>query len=256
MKSTATAGTAVATAILAVSLSACGGSGSTTDSVATGAQEADTRSGQGGSKAASGQPKRRAVSEGGKKTSRADASSPSAKKVQVKVSPLRVSGGGSKPFRSKGGDNSIQTYGNEGGETELAAAATALHDYYVAFAGDDWEKACSYMTKSLAESLERFGAQASGSKSTTCAESFAALYGARKRSGEVRHQLTEVDAASLRREGDQAFLIYHGTDYDSGGYYGVADLYSMPMRLEGGSWKVGLAIGSTMGIAKSLVKKR
>lgn len=179
-------------------------------------------------------------------------SASSTKTVKVKVAPLHVSGGGSQHFRTKGGDNSIQTYGEEAGETELAAAAQTLHAYLVAFASDDWTKACSYMDASLVENFERLSSQATGSSGTSCAEGFAALYGATERSAEVRHQLTEVDAASLRREGEQAFLVYHGTDYDTGSYYGVGDLYSMPMKQEGGEWKVGLVVGSTMGIAKSL----
>lgn len=254
MKNTARLTAAIATAVLAVGLSACGGSGSTTESAAT--SVSDTSSGaEGGSKAKAGGSQRKAVSESKAKANAGDAAS-SSPKVKVKVAPLRVSGGGSKPFQSKGGDNSIQTYGDEASDTELTEAAKALHDYLAAFARDDWQEACSHMTESLVKNFEQLGARAAGSKRTTCAEGFAALYGATKRSGEVRHQLTEVDAASLRREGEQAFLIYHGTDYDTGSYYGAADLYSMPMKLEGGEWKVGLVVGSTMGIAKALVKKK
>jgi hypothetical protein len=173
-------------------------------------------------------------------------------KVEVKVAQLHVSGGGSSHFNTKqGGDNSIQEFGGEADESELTEAAVTLHSYLVAFASDDWTKACSYMAKSLVENFKHLGAQA-GSNDSSCAEGFAALYGATARSAETRHQITEVDAASLRREGEQAFLVYHGTAYDTGSYYGVGDLYAIPMKQEEGRWKVGLVMGDTMGIARSL----
>lgn len=164
--------------------------------------------------------------------------------------PLKVSGGGAGQFETHGGDNSIQEYGEESSESELTEAAEALHGYLVAFASNDWQAACLYMAENLTRSLERFGAEAKGSKKMSCPELAAGLFGAVGRSSKERRELTEVDAGSLRREGDQAFLIYHGPEYDAGNYYGPSDVYAMPMKFEGDEWKVGAAIGNEMGIGR------
>lgn len=169
-----------------------------------------------------------------------------------KVVPLRVSGGGSAPLILKDGDNSIQEYGDEANESELTEAAEAVHSYYVAFSQDDWATACSYLSKGMKEGLEHLSARTKDGK-MSCEESSAGLY--RDRPSTERSELTKVDAVSLRREGDQAFLIYHGPEYDSGGSYGPADLYAMNLSFEDGGWKMGNAIGTTLGIPKSLVKE-
>jgi hypothetical protein len=85
----------------------------------------------------------------------------------------------------------------------------------------------------------------------SCEESSAEFY--RDRQSAERSELTKVDAVSLRREGDQGFLLYHGPEYDTGGSYGPADLYAMNLRFEDGGWKMGMATGTTQGIPKSLV---
>ena len=73
--------------------------------------------------------------------------------VEEVEGPLKVSGGGSEQFLIKGGDNSIQEYGEESGESELQEAAEQVHDFFVARAMGDWEKACSYLSKSMSEQL-------------------------------------------------------------------------------------------------------
>jgi hypothetical protein len=183
----------------------------------------------------------------------AGASAPKTKAKLVKnfkVVPLRVSGGGSSALIVKGGDNSIQEYGDEAGESELAEAAEAVHNYYVAFSQDDWATACSYLSKSIKEGFEQLSSRSGGDK-MSCEEISAGLY--RDRPSTERSELTKVDAISLRREGDQAFLLYHGPEYDTGGSYGPGDLYAMSLRFEDGGWKMGSATGTSMGIAKSLV---
>ena len=85
----------------------------------------------------------------------------------------------------------------------------------------------------------------------SCEEISAGFY--RDRPSTERSELTKVDAISLRREGDQAFLLYHGPEYDTGGSYGPGDLYAMSLRFEDGGWKMGSATGTSLGIAKSLV---
>lgn len=168
-----------------------------------------------------------------------------------KVIPLRVSGGGSAPLTVKGGDNSIQEFGEEASESELTEAAEAVHDYYVAFSQDDWATACSYLSKGLKEGMEHLSASTKDGK-MGCEEASASFY--RDRPSAERSELTRVDAVSLRREGDQGFLLYHGPEYDTGGSYGPGDLYAMNLRFEDEGWKMGIATGTTLGIPKSLVQ--
>jgi len=253
MKNTGTFTAAIATGALAVALSACGGSDPTTETATTSAQGASAGSSEKrGQQAKSGGSQRKAASEA--KAGGGEAAS-STSTVKVKVAPLRVSGGGSKPFRSKGGDNSIQTYGEESSETELAEAAEVLHRYFVAFAGANWKTACSYLAESVVQGFKQLAASGGGSTNKDCASIFAALSGV-DRSAQLRHELTEVDAYSLRREGDQAFLIYSGAEYDTGSAYGPSDLYAMVMKQEDGAWKVGLVSGNEMGIPRKLLKQK
>jgi hypothetical protein len=238
-------------------LTACGGSDSG-DST-SGTASSDEAAAKNGSLAAGNGARSGTTGRSDVKGDKGNGSSSSAKEEttakkasfkKFKVAPLRVSGGGSKQFISKGGDNSIQEYGEESGDTELTEAAEALHNYYVAFSHDDWATACSYLSKSVRSGLEQLSSRSEGGSKLSCPELSAKLYV--NRSSAARRELTIVDAVSLRREGDQAFLMYRGAEYDTGNAYGPSDLYAMTMRLEDGQWKMGLTVGTQLGIPKNL----
>jgi hypothetical protein len=150
--------------------------------------------------------------------------------------PLKVSGGGSEQFRSKGGDNSIQEFGSESDESELQEAAEVVHGFYVARAERQWDTACSYLSKSNIEQLEKLAAQAPKSAGADCAAVLEAF--TRPLPAAVEREITTVDAGSLRREGDQGFLIYYGAGHVK---------YAMPLKDEGGTWKVTALSGTTLG---------
>jgi hypothetical protein len=150
--------------------------------------------------------------------------------------PLKVSGGGSAQFRTKGGDNSIQEYGEESGESELQEAAEVVHGFYVARAEEQWSTACSYLSKSNIEQLEQLASQSPQFKGADCATVLKAF--TRPLSASVDREITTVDAGSLRREGEQGFLIYYGAGHVK---------YAMPLRDEGGTWKVTALSGTTLG---------
>jgi hypothetical protein len=150
--------------------------------------------------------------------------------------PLKVSGGGSEQFRTKGGDNSIQEFGEESGESELQEAAEAVHSFFVARALGDWTKACSYLSKSTSEQLEQLAASSTGLKDKGCApflEAFTSHV-----SASVWRETTAVEAGSLRQEGDQAFLIYYGPR---------KTVYAMPMKVEDGQFKAAALSGDELG---------
>jgi hypothetical protein len=151
------------------------------------------------------------------------------------ATPLAVSGGGSAQFRVKGGDNSIQEYGEESDESELQEAAEVVHGFYVARAQEEWSKACSYLAKSNIEQLEELGSQSPEFKGGGCAPILEAF--TRPLPPALQREITTVDAGSLRHEGEQGFLIYYGADHDT---------YAMPLRDEGDGWKVAALSGTTL----------
>jgi hypothetical protein len=150
--------------------------------------------------------------------------------------PLEVSGGGSEQFRSNGGDNSIQEFGEESDESELREAAEVVHSFYVARTEGQWDTACSYLAKSNVEQLEQLAAQSPQSKGADCAALLKAF--TRPLPAALEREITTVDAGSLRREGDQGFLIYYGARHQT---------YAMPLKEEGGSWKVTALSATTLG---------
>jgi hypothetical protein len=149
--------------------------------------------------------------------------------------PLKVSGGGSTQFRTKGGDNSIQEFGDEGDESELREAAEVVHGFYVSRASEEWDKACSYLAKSNIEQLEKLGSQSPQFKNAGCAPILKAF--TRPVPASVNREITTIDAGSLRHEGEQGFLIYYGAGHAT---------YAMPLKNEGGAWKVAALSGAAL----------
>jgi len=213
-----------ATGLLAFGASACGGgddsgttSGSATTSQNGGGSTATTQGGGSGGKGGGGG---ESAKPGGSGSSGA------------KVAPVRVSGGGSGQFRTPGGDNSIQNFGEEGDESELQAAAEAVHGFYVARAEEDWARACSYLAKSMVAQLEQLAQQAPQLKGKGCGAILHAF--TRPLPASARRESTVVDAGSLRIEGERAFLIYYGAG---------KTVYAISMAEQAGDWKVAALAG-------------
>jgi hypothetical protein len=152
------------------------------------------------------------------------------------LAPLRVPGGGSAQFRVKGGDNSVQEFGAEAGEAELREAAEAVHAFYVARVASEWSRACALLSEAQIESLEKFAAESPEVHGTGCPAALAAL--TKQASPSLARQLTTVDAAALRRESEQAFLIYTGPPGKT--------VYAMPLRREVGAWKLSALNGAVL----------
>jgi hypothetical protein len=213
---------ALTAAILAaVALGACGSSGSSTSSSenSTGTTTAPPASKQSGTEAGTN---------GSSQAGRQKAKAPDESSSKVETAPLKVSGGGSGQFRVKGGDNSIQDFGEESDESELEEAAASLHDFLVARAEQDWPTACSHLAKVVAQQLQQLASRSGKLSGAGCAGILAAL--TPPLPPKVQKESTIVDAGSLRSEGEQAFLIYRGAE---------AKVYAIPMKPEGGAWKVG-----------------
>jgi hypothetical protein len=225
-----------ATVFVALLLGACGSS----DSASTGGSTTAEVNAQGSGSAAGSEDRSGTQGEndaggGGSQQSSAGKSSTGFTAEEV-ATPLKVSGGGSEQFRFKGGDNSIQEFGEEGDESELQEAAEAVHSLFVARAVGDWAKACSYLSKSMREQLEQLAASSTELKDKGCAAVLDAF--TPTPSASVWRENTTVDAGSLRRDGEQAFLVYYGAD---------KTVYAMPLKEEDGEFKVGALSGNPLG---------
>ena len=143
-----------------------------------------------------------------------------------RIVPLEISGGGSAQFRVEG-DNSIANYGSEAGAAELGAAARLVHAYFAALAGEEWAGACSYLSREVAANVERLAAAAPTFEGGGCAGALGELFG--KISAAEAREATTLDAASLRREGERAFLLYRG-------FQGKP--YFVSLLRDGGGWAV------------------
>ena len=224
----------VAAAFAAVLLAACGGSGSSTSTTGSTAAEKTSTQKEGGATATAGGASKKSASGRDKGKSSASAEAKEASEFVPKHH--TDSGGGSKQFRVKGGDNSVQEFGGEADTSELDKAATALHNFLDARAAGDWGAACSYMSKSIVESFEKLAAQAKQLKNTSCAEILGKLTNpAAKR--ELLAEAAKADIGSLRIEDERAFVIYTGTD---------KTILAMPMANEGGAWKVASLAGTPL----------
>jgi hypothetical protein len=151
------------------------------------------------------------------------------------VVPLQVSGGGSEQFQTKGGDNSIQEFGDEGDESELHEVAEIVHDFYAARVEQQWDKACTYLSKDNIKQLEQLAARAK-QENVDCGTVLKAF--TRTLPPSLEREITTVDARSFRHDSEQGFLIYYGAD---------KTVYAMPLRAEDGTWKVAALIGTTLG---------
>lgn len=234
----------IAAVLIAALFVACGGSSSDSSSTAgeasgSAAPETTAQSGSQGnsskrSSAKSGdQSQNDSQNPGGGQSQPHGSAGKSAKEIET---PLKVSGGGAAQFRTKGGDNSIQEFGEESDESELQEAAEAVHSFYVSRAAEEWTKACSHLAKSNIEQLEQLASQSPQFKGAGCAPILKAF--TQPVSASVDREITTVDAGSLRQEGEQGFLIYYGAGHTK---------YAMPLKDEGGTWKVAALSGTALG---------
>lgn len=223
---------ALAALLIAVALAACGGgddSGSTgTESVAQqqaqgepageGSQQADAKDGE--DKDGSG---------GSDSSSASDASDFVPKQHND-------SGGGSEQFVVKGGDNSIQEFGEEADSSEFAEAAAAVHNFLDARAEGNWAAACEYMSSGMVESFEQLASQAKGVDETDCASVLEALTNPAAQPA-MKAEAEQADIGSLRMDGERAFVIYSGIE---------GTIYAMSMANEDGDWKVASLTGTPL----------
>ncbi|HWA55393.1 MAG TPA: hypothetical protein VG816_14580 [Solirubrobacterales bacterium] len=238
-------------ACLALALGGCGGSSddsastssTTTEATTADAPQGTTPEAQGGEKGEQGEGKSGGSStqdgnpkQQGDKSNDSSSSPHPVKPPRVSSAPVAGSKAPAPGVKTvKGGDNSVQEYGVEGDEAERREAAIALQAYLDARAEGDWPRACSLLAKPPTEQLEKLA----GGKAD-CAEVLKAT--AKGPPSQPGSEITEV--LSLRGEGglpgDPSYLIFEGPPGST--------LFSMPMYLEGGAWKAGLAQPSELPV--------
>lgn len=212
-----------AAALLALGLAACGGGGdsSTTTSTATTASQGSKESSGNGSKKKTGKEKQGGG--GGKSSGSGGGSSSSDKPIHHKDS-----GGGSTQYRVKGGDNSVQNFGDEADTSERDQAAAAVHGFLDARANQDWTKACSYLAASVKEQLESVVEKSEQFKGKGCGAILEAL-ASQANPKLLREEAAQASVGSLRVEDERAFVIFRGVE---------KTVYTMPMANEDGRWLV------------------
>lgn len=227
-----------ATALVALLLAACGSSDSgSNDSGSSDGSATETSAQGGGSQGGSQEQNGESGGDSQRQGSAGQADDGSTGFTAEEVeTPLEVSGGGSEQFVVKGGDNSIQEFGEESDESELEEAAETVHSFFVARATGDWEGACGYLSKAMTEQLEQLAASSTSLKDKGCAPFLEAFTS--ELSASEWQEATTVDAGSLRQDGEQAFLIYYGPNKTA---------YAMPLAVEDDSFKVGALSGSALG---------
>ncbi len=207
---------AIAAAICALVLSACGGGDDSTGSTAS--TEATTT--------ASAPEPTTPTTSGGETSAKPPAVKETPEEEEVREVPKK--GERSAAFAVPGGDNSIQTYGDEGDETDREEANESIVALNKALAGGGWAVVCSkYLSKKNLEQLKMLTKAQPKLSGLNCA----ALMGKLNVGTPEAKSPTAPKGgiASFRIEGDTAFAIYRGNDGKG---------YAYPMTLEDGVWKL------------------
>ena len=136
-------------------------------------------------------------------------------------------------FRTPGGDNSIQNYGEEAETSELEEAEKVIVSYLDARAKANWAKSCEYLAKLATEPMEKLAESSPTLKGKDCG-SIIGAFSAQASKSALANPVVE-GIASVRFKGDRGFAMFHGP--------GGAKFF-MPLVKEGGEWKVGSLVAS------------
>jgi hypothetical protein len=219
----------------ALLLAACGSGGSSSSSVAT-TSSATPQPRAASAPRSGGERKPDSGATGSKPPQSGRSEAPPTPEPAFEPRPHHDSGGGSKQFEAKGGDNSIEEYGSETSGSEFDEAARAFHDFLDARAAGAWAAACKRMASAVTEGLIRQLGSAEGGGKPTCATVLADLSTGVPRAA-LREEADQADVAALRVEGDRGFLLFRGVE---------GEAFFVPMLREDGQWKVAAIAPSAL----------
>ncbi len=202
---------------LAAALAACGGSGSS--STATSAEPSTPTAASPAPAAGPG------AGSAAAPAARAGAAKPSPTRRPAPPRPLVRKAGRAAPFLVPVGDNSVPTYGAEAGEAQRGFAEAALRAYLAARAGGEWSAACARTAAAMKRQLALFAGSSPGAKGCVAAyEKLSGRLPASQRANPLAGAL-----AAFRVKGPQGFALFYGPK---------GQKYMMPMKSEGGAWRV------------------
>lgn len=213
-------------ALLTLAAAGCGSSSDGSDTTATATTGQTTTSGQEGDDKGNRAGEDESGDDKGGSSVGNDDSSPGGSQGSS-------AGEGSASFRTKGGDNSIQDFGDEADESEREAAEANIDAYLEARANGDWQKSCEYLAKAAAKPIEQLAKSSPQLKGKGCGAIIGALSAQLPASSRANPLVSGL--ASLRIEGDRGFALFHGPR-------GVD--YFIPLVKEGDEWKAGALAAS------------
>lgn len=123
-------------------------------------------------------------------------------------------------------DSGLLDFGEEGSDTELEAAAKAVHGFFSARSREDWPVACAQLSQAVLAKIEHLATSATDLADKSCPSFLGAFISL---SDQERRDSTVVDAGSLRQREDHGYLIYYGAH---------EVVYAMPLSREGDAWKL------------------
>jgi hypothetical protein len=216
-------------AALMLALAACGGSGdsSSSQSTATDSTQSTTAPSGEGSSDGNGANQKQGGDENGSANDQGGSSQDSS------AGNRSGSAERSAEFRTPGGDNSIQNYGEEADTSELQEAEDAIVNYLDARAKANWAKSCEYLAALATEPLEKLAESSPKLKGKDCGAIVGALSAQVPKSA-LASPVTE-GIASVRFQGDRGFALFHGPQ---------GARFFMPLVKEDGEWKVGSLVAS------------
>jgi hypothetical protein len=133
---------------------------------------------------------------------------------------------------TKGGDNSIQTFGDEGSSDERVEAAELVASYLDAGVAGDWKTACNALSGTLSRQFAVLAKQMHKPAAGACEGVLPQL--ASRTSPAALRAAADIHILSFRVEGERGFLIYE----DNKG--GVANF---ALVREDGEWKINSLAG-------------
>lgn len=142
--------------------------------------------------------------------------------------------GPTRQFLEPGGDNAVQTFGEEGTKAEREQASRTIHAWLRARAAQDWKKDCSYFSRGYWKSITKDAHGVTHGKVKNCAQALA--YFGHEASGDyvnnLRGPIVSLRVGVYNGQKNQGYAQYHGTDGKD---------WIVPVGREGERWMVAIA---------------
>jgi hypothetical protein len=156
---------------------------------------------------------------------------------QPRFGTLRIGPPGAAQFRARGADNSLEEYGHEARRAEVRQAASDVHGYLMAWVKGNWPQACALGSSKLHKILRGVTELSGRGAPVPCAKAIAAVARGETPLAATKYEATEVDARSLRVEGDYGYLLFYSDGHEP---------RQQEMFRKDGSWKVKAPLPSSL----------